>query len=184
MSAAQRTEGLYGYFASSVMLLDCAKLRHWRCEEQFNELFEFKRDYMDWVSLKLEPRETIGLLEKEWNDFDRLTAATKMLHNTRRITQPWKTGLPIDFEPPDAFKPISMYAWLMRFWPALFRQQSAHRALLATSRPEPGEAVLRAVARVHGARRHFRRVAAPRNGRNHVRHDARELLERTTPLAA
>ena len=30
-----------------VMLLDCAKLRHWRTvEEQFDELFTFKRDYM------------------------------------------------------------------------------------------------------------------------------------------
>ena len=41
---------------ASVMLLDCAKLRHWRTAEQFDELFEFKRDYMDWISLKLEPR--------------------------------------------------------------------------------------------------------------------------------
>ena len=27
------------------------------------------RDYMDWVSLKLEDPATIGLLENEWNDF-------------------------------------------------------------------------------------------------------------------
>ena len=36
-------------------------------------MFEYKRDYMDWISLKLEPRVTIGLFEPEWNDFDRLT---------------------------------------------------------------------------------------------------------------
>ena len=30
-------------------------------------------------------------------DFDKFTARTKMLHNTRRRTQPWKTGLPADF---------------------------------------------------------------------------------------
>ncbi|MEE9546227.1 MAG: hypothetical protein V3V65_01905, partial [Hyphomicrobium sp.] len=28
-----------GCHASSVMLLDCAKLSHWRCEEQFNDMF-------------------------------------------------------------------------------------------------------------------------------------------------
>ena len=109
--AAQRTEGRLRLVSPPASCCSTApSSRHWRCEEQFDELFEFKRDYMDWISLKLEPRETIGLFEKEWNDFDRLTPATKMLHNTRRITQPWKTGLPIDFEPPDAFKPIPLYA--------------------------------------------------------------------------
>ena len=37
------------------------------------------------------------MLEPEWNDFDRLTPETKLVHNTKRRTQPWKTGLPIDF---------------------------------------------------------------------------------------
>ncbi|NJO56376.1 MAG: hypothetical protein HC834_08625 [Rhodospirillales bacterium] len=110
----EKPKGFYGYYASSVMLLDCARLRHWQLEQQFNELFEFKRDYMDWISLKLEPKESIGLFEKEWNDFDRLNAKTKMLHNTRRITQPWKTGLPIDFTPPDSFSPIPIVAWVMK----------------------------------------------------------------------
>src|SRR5512134_3886225 len=60
---------LLGCYASSVMLLDCAKLTHWRCEEQFNELFTFQRDYMDWICLKYEPKETLGRFEDEWNDF-------------------------------------------------------------------------------------------------------------------
>ena len=34
-----------------------------------------------------------------WNSFDKITEKTKALHTTRRITQPWKTGLPIDFTP-------------------------------------------------------------------------------------
>ena len=88
-------------YASSAMLLDCAKLSHWRVEEQFNEMFEFKRDYTLWISLLLEPEGTIGLLAPEWNDFDRLTPRTKMVHNTRRRTQPWKTGLQVDFLPPE-----------------------------------------------------------------------------------
>ncbi|WP_137390111.1 hypothetical protein [Rhodoligotrophos defluvii] len=85
------------YMASSVMLLDCAKLRHWNLEENFAALFRSERDYEDWIILAYEPRETIGALEPEWNDFDRLTAKTRLLHNTKRKTQPWKTGLPIDF---------------------------------------------------------------------------------------
>ena len=85
------------YIASSVMLLDCSKLTHWKCEEQFNEMFEMKRDYIPWISLELEDRSTIGLLEPEWNHFDTLNENTKLLHNTKRRTQPWKTGLPVDF---------------------------------------------------------------------------------------
>ena len=52
-------------YASSVMLLDCAKLTHWRVEEQFNEMFEFKRDYMRWISLLMEPEGSVGLFEPE-----------------------------------------------------------------------------------------------------------------------
>ncbi len=90
-----------GMMATSVILLDCAKLTHWRCESQFDEMFTFKRDYMKWIGLLYEDPACIGLLENEWNDFDRLTARTKMLHNTKRKTQPWKTGLPVDFLPPE-----------------------------------------------------------------------------------
>jgi len=88
---------LPGYRASSVMLLDNARLRHWDAEKTFGELFEFKKDYMKWIKLEYEPDETVGLLEPEWNDFDRLTPQTRILHNTYRRTQPWKTGLPVDF---------------------------------------------------------------------------------------
>jgi len=83
--------------ATSVMLLDCAKLKHWRFEEQMKSLWAHEIDYLDWNNLKLEDVATIGLLEPEWNDFDHLTPRTKLLHNTKRRTQPWKTGLPIDF---------------------------------------------------------------------------------------
>ncbi len=58
---------------------------------------QFKKDYMKWIKLEYEPDETVGLLEPEWNDFDKLTPATKILHNTYRRTQPWKAGLPVDF---------------------------------------------------------------------------------------
>ncbi len=51
-----RSRGGSKGLASSVMLMDCAKLTHCRCEQQFNEMFEFKRDYMDWMFLRPEPR--------------------------------------------------------------------------------------------------------------------------------
>ena len=85
------------YIASSVMLLDCAKLKHWNVRKQFEDMFAGKLDYEDWMILANEARENIGFLESEWNDFDRLTPETKLIHNTKRRTQPWKTGLPIDF---------------------------------------------------------------------------------------
>ena len=83
--------------ATSVMLLDNAKLKHWRFADDLKALWGHKVDYLDWINLKREDLDTIGLLEPEWNDFDRLTPETKLLHNTKRRTQPWKTGLPIDF---------------------------------------------------------------------------------------
>ena len=83
--------------ATSVMLLDCSKLPHWRLAEDLEALWAHRLDYLDWINLEREDRSTSGLLEPEWNDFDRLTPQTKLLHNTKRRTQPWKTGLPSDF---------------------------------------------------------------------------------------
>lgn len=106
-----------GAFASSVMLLDCAKLKHWNTEQGFNELFEGKRDYHNWISLLMEDRNSIGTFEDEWNDFDKLTPATKMVHNTRRRTQPWKTGLRVDYTPTE-FVPV--IGWFMRMRRKMF----------------------------------------------------------------
>jgi len=85
------------YIATSVMLLDCGKLKHWDFDQQLDDLFAHRFDYIDWIELKREEPATIGLLEPEWNDFDRLTPETKILHTTKRRTQPWKAGLPIDY---------------------------------------------------------------------------------------
>jgi hypothetical protein len=85
------------YVATSVMLLDCAKLRRWNFDKALDDLFEHRLDYVDWIELKREPRSSIGHLEPEWNDFDRLSPETKLLHTTKRRTQPWKTGLRVDY---------------------------------------------------------------------------------------
>src|SRR5262249_39233795 len=99
---------------TAVMLLDCAQLRHWRCAEDFAEAFAFRRDYATWMALQLEPFETVGRLADEWNDFDHLTPGTKLLHNTQRRTQPWLSGLPIDFASGKAVERPAAASWLDR----------------------------------------------------------------------
>jgi hypothetical protein len=169
--------------ASSVMLLDCAKLTHWRVEEAFNELFEFRRDYQPWICLRLEDRDTIGLFEDEWNDFDRLTAKTRMLHVTRRRTQPWKAGLPIDWRPAERFRLFPPVAWLMRARRRLFGEYG----LLGNYREHPDlnqtrlffgllkECLDQGIVTEAMLREEMRQ--------NHVRHDAFQVLARTPSLA-
>jgi len=89
--------GREDFIASSVMLLDCARLRHWDFDQDLDALFAQRFDYGDWVELRREDPATIGMLEPGWNSFDRLDANTKILHTTKRRTQPWKTGLPVDY---------------------------------------------------------------------------------------
>lgn len=89
--------GAPDYLATSVMLLDCALLPHWRFGPMLEDLFAKRLDYVEMIELRREKRETIGLLETVWNDFDRMGPDTRLLHTTKRRTQPWKTGLKVDF---------------------------------------------------------------------------------------
>ena len=169
--------------ASSVMLLDCAKLTHWKVEQQFDDMFSFKRDYMDWICLKSEPRESIGLFENEWNDFDHLTYQTKMLHTTKRRTQPWKTGLPIDHRPREKFNRFPPLRWLMMARRKLFGEY----ALLGHYKPHPDpnqenfffgllkECMEKGIVTEEMIQQEMLD--------NHVRHDAMEVLGRTPRLA-
>lgn len=84
-------------YKTSVMLLDCANLRHWDWDQMIADIFDLKLDYRQVMDLKLEDPDRIGLLSPEWNHYDYLDASTKLIHFTRRDTQPWKTGLKIDF---------------------------------------------------------------------------------------
>ena len=177
-------KGRRGEYATSVMLLECARLTHWKCREQFGELFAFTRDYMDWISLKLEPPQSIGPLEKEWNDFDRLTPQTKMLHNTRRLTQPWKSGLPIEFTPEDGFRSALLYNWAVR----IGKQIIGPNKLIGRYWQHPDRNQERFF---FGLLRECldngtisENLVREEMARDHVRHDALALLERATPLAA
>ena len=170
-------------FASSVMLLDCAKLSHWHCEEQFRSMFRFELDYQNWICLKTEPRESIGLFEQEWNDFDHLTASTKMLHTTRRKTQPWKTGLPVDWRPAERFRLFPPIGWLMRARRRLFGEY----AFLGSYKQHPDlhqeQLFFGLLRECLEAGTVTEEMLAEEMARNHVRHDALEVIERTPPLA-
>lgn len=96
--SAYKGDSLKPFYATSVMLLDCEKLKHWQWERKIEEMFQQVWDYGDWISLRQEPDDTIGLLPEEWNHLDVLNRHTKLLHTTERSTQPWKTGLPVDFD--------------------------------------------------------------------------------------
>ena len=177
---ARRTEKK---FASSVMLLDCAKLTHWHCERQFGELFEMKRDYMDWISLLCEPQETIGLFEEEWNSFDELNERTKLLHNTKRYTQPWKTGLPVDFTLGEKVRRLEKYGVFGRLMHGLIARAAPGHYL---RHPDPNQerfffALLRECVDKGVVTESLLREEM---ARNHIRHDALQLLERAQPLAA
>jgi len=95
-SRTGRKPGRRPYYSLGVMLLDCSKLKHWQWDQQIEDMFHFKRALIPWRSFWLEPEENIGLLEEEWNHLDTLNGRTKLLHYTRRSTQPWMTGLPYD----------------------------------------------------------------------------------------
>jgi hypothetical protein len=174
---------LEGCMASSVMVLDCAKLPWWRCRQQFDELFAMKRDYAQWICLKLEPREAIGRLEDEWNDFDRLTAETRMVHNTKRQTQPWKTGLPVDFTPAAKRASLGKPTTWIRPLRKLAGQDAptTYRAHPDSNQERFFFGLLRECLENGTVTEDMLREAMRRD---HVRHDAFEVLGRTPPLAA
>jgi hypothetical protein len=177
--------GRDAHMASSVMLLDCAKLTHWRCADDFAALFRFERDYIDWIGLRYEPRESIGLFENEWNDFDHLGARTRLLHNTRRRTQPWKTGLPMDFRPArkrvQAAKPGT---WLGPLRRRLFGDPHASGVYQPHPDPKQEQFFFGLLRECLDRGIVSEALLREEMARNHLRHDALELLKRVPSAAA
>jgi hypothetical protein len=170
-------KGKRGALASSVMLLDCARLKHWKTEEQFNEMFEFKRDYMQWIGLHLEDRSCIGLFENEWNDFDHLTKDTKMLHTTKRWHQPWKTGLPIDFRPADTFQLFPPKHWLRRARRSIFGDYFLAGTYKAHPDPAQERFFFQLVSECLDTGVITETDVRNEMAHNHVRHDALDLIK-------
>ena len=67
-------------------------------------------DYRTWMQLQ---KENVTSLSRVWNSLDELTSQTKMLHTTNRLTQPWRTSLPIDFT---FGTPPKFFGIIPRFW--------------------------------------------------------------------
>ena len=88
-----------GAWDTSMMVLECNNLHHWKMSEILEQLESKKLDYLDLIRLKKENPETLIDMPRIWNNLDTLTPETKMIHMTNRITQPWSTGLAIDFTP-------------------------------------------------------------------------------------
>jgi hypothetical protein len=150
-------------------------------EKGFNELFEGKRDYHNWISLLMEDRNTIGTFEDEWNDFDKLTPNTKMIHNTRRRTQPWKTGLKVDYTPTE-FVPV--IGWIMRMRRKLF----GDHALLGryARHPDPRQEAF-FFGLLKGAYEEGLVTDAQIKeamSKNHIRHDSIEVMKNAPPLSS
>jgi hypothetical protein len=101
-------------YSTGVMLLDCAKLQHWRWNEEIDALFAGKLDYWDMLALRNEPPENIGELGEVWNSMDKLNDETGLIHFNRLSTQPWSAGLPLDHERYDPSAPIPTPSWWQR----------------------------------------------------------------------
>ncbi|MCC9306188.1 hypothetical protein LN042_03535 [Kitasatospora sp. RB6PN24] len=85
-------------WSTSVMLLDCERLRHWRWDAAIEEVRAGRLDLLDWLRLADQAPGSIGPLPEEWNHLDTLTDRTRLLHYTDVRTQPWRTGLPLDYQ--------------------------------------------------------------------------------------
>jgi hypothetical protein len=106
-----------------------------------------------------------------------------MLHVTRRKTQPWKAGLPIDWRPAERFRLFPPVAWVMRARRHLFGEYG----LLGNYKEHPDqnqtrlffgllkECVDKGIVSEDMLREEMKH--------NHVRHDAFEVLDRTPDLA-
>lgn len=82
---------------SSAMVMNCDLLKDFNSKDIISRLFKKKNlDYNDLMKLKM-PELKILQLDEAMNSFDKLNSQTLLLHNTNRITQPWKEGLPINF---------------------------------------------------------------------------------------
>jgi hypothetical protein len=168
-------KGYDHYIATSVMLMDNAKLKHWNVEKDFAAMFRNERDYEVWMRLGYEEPGSIGQLEDSWNDFDNLDSQTKMIHNTKRRTQPWKTGLPVDFTNRRGLFGILPASWSPKGWisrrklPGSYwkhpdeRQEQYFFALLRES--VDAGVITKSLLEKHMSD-------------NHVRHDAFEIMKR------
>jgi hypothetical protein len=114
-----------GAWDTSMMVLDCDKLKHWNMAHILSDLENKKLDYSDIMSLRTE--KSILEMPRIWNNLDTLTDDTYLIHTTNRLTQPWKTGLKIDFTPNDPGKlfgiiPKKLLLQIRGKWPTHYQK--------------------------------------------------------------
>lgn len=84
-----------GEWETSLMVMNCSRLKHWKLADILKKLADKEITQMELFDLK--NGEKILELPWFWNSLDKVGDGAKVLHTTRRLTQPWKTGLKIDF---------------------------------------------------------------------------------------
>lgn len=101
-------------YDSSVMLFDCSKFKNYKIEDILKNLSDKKIDYDTVMTLKNIKK--VGEIPRIWNNLDNFDDETIMIHTTDRLTQPWKTGLKIDFTIHDQGKYFGIIPkrWLLK----------------------------------------------------------------------
>ena len=106
-----------------------------------------------------------------------------MLHTTKRRTQPWKTGLPVDFRPAEVSQLFPPLTWARRARRKLFGEYG----LLGKYQPHPDpkqeQLFFGLVRKLLDNGTHSEEQLRTEMRRNHVRHDAFEVLDRPPTLA-
>jgi hypothetical protein len=86
-----------GFFDSSVMLINNSNFpKEYSWENIVVKLKNGSLDYVDLMSLNLD-NINVKNLDRRFNSLDEISNDTIFLHTTNRLTQPWKTGLKVDF---------------------------------------------------------------------------------------
>ncbi len=115
-------------------------------------------------------------------DPDREPERARLIHNTHRNTQPWKTGLPVDYRPPQkagSLRPADI-------WHRVRRSLFGEYALLGQYKKHPDAnqerlffALLRECVEKDIVTQD---MIEDQMRKNHVRHDALEVIARTPTL--
>jgi len=82
---------------TSVMIMDCEKLRDWNPDTMFRNIVSKKETpkegqirYPDFVTLKWFPQVQIQSIDPRWNHLNIVHPDTKLVHFTHVGTQPWR----------------------------------------------------------------------------------------------
>ena len=104
----------YNQVPRSEMMVGIAKNFNLEFNQILKDLFDLKIDYNDLMSLGFYNNSEIGVIPNNFNEHDTINSNTFMLHTTKRLTQPWKNGLDIDFERHNGIK-VKLVNYIKKF---------------------------------------------------------------------